>query len=560
MNAAYCYKQLKTGSVRFPRIDFAVRCAPQKVIPTPTNVYVTNIGALPVRLFFTFDYPMKGSDYFNFIVSNLTNLTVETLRYQPAPIYNIGGLIVENQYTIAVQAVIDGIPREISVPTESFSPGYGILQFTKRIAYAAQVDSVPIPSQIPGDPPVGYIAQRTASAICTDQQNNLILALADGGSTRSYILKYTNTGTRVFPSAILLPNTFTPYAVTTDSNSDIYLAGYDTRILYGSITRITPSIIKLSGVDGNLLQQASNNDLPGNGYFTGIAIRGDVLFLCGFVVSDIGVVQSIVLSKTLTFQELAGGLWPQDNDPDTGNLSVARGICIDRLGRPVVVGYTQTSDQVTTSYYMSIYEPNTMQRLLYFTNGGTQKVAIGESVSLCPDGSVAVCGSTSGQLDHVGFVGTGGNNAFVTKYNFSNYTNDQLLNFTGTLPLIWTKLVGSTDPETSTQGLAVAVDGLGGVYVVGNTTGGIGPFVQEGMEDMFVVKYSATGKQKYLNQNGSTNFLPFMSTTFANTVAINSYNDFFIGGVSDGIRYDQLTNPAGTYIPSIFISKFSATL
>jgi hypothetical protein len=81
---------------------------------------------------------MNGSDYFNFIVTNLTNRTTETLRYQPATIYNIGGLIVDNQYTIAVQAVIDGIPRGISVPTEPFAPGYGILQFTKRLQYQAQ--------------------------------------------------------------------------------------------------------------------------------------------------------------------------------------------------------------------------------------------------------------------------------------------------------------------------------------------------------------------------------------------------------------------------------------
>jgi hypothetical protein len=81
-----------------------------------------------------------------------------------------------------------------------------------------------------------------------------------------------------------------------------------------------------------------------------------------------------------------------------------------------------------------------------------------------------------------------------------------------------------------------------------------------GIEDLFVVKFTSAGKQKYTNQNGSTNFLPFLSTTFANSVAINSNNDFFMAGVSDGIRYDQLTNSAGAEAPGIFVSKYSATL
>jgi hypothetical protein len=83
-----------------------------------------------------------------------------------------------------------------------------------------------------------------------------------------------------------------------------------------------------------------------------------------------------------------------------------------------------------------------------------------------------------------------------------------------------------------------------------------------GMADLFVVKYGASGNQKYLNQNGSTNFLPFLSTTFCTSVATNSNNDFFIGGVSDGLRYDQILNlaaPAGAYVPGIFVSKYSAT-
>jgi len=560
MKPAYCYKQLKTGSVRFPRTDFVARCAPQKVIPVPTNVFVTNIGDLPVRLFFTFNYPMKGSDYFNFLIRNLTNRTSVTQRYQPAPIYNIGGLIVENQYTIAVQAVIDGIPREFSIATEPFSPGYGILQFTKRHTYAAQVDSVLIPDLIPGGPPIGYIAQRTASAICIDRQNNLVLVLADGITKQGYMLKYTNTGTRVFSNAITLPTGFTPYAVTTDSNSDIYIAGYDTTD-YSFVIVVTPGLVKLSGVDGSLLKRSSNNDLAG-GYFTGITLTTTAIFLCGFTVSDVGIVQSFVLSKDLNFGDLALDIRPSVSDPDTGYISVARGICIDSLGRPIVVGYIQTPDQATTQYFMGIYEPTTLQRVFYFTNGAEGKQTVGESVALCPDGSVVICGSTTGQLDNIGFVGSGGENAFVSKYNFSIYTTvDDFDSLDEDLPLVWTKRLGSTDPGTSTHALAVAVDSLGGVYAVGETSGGIAPFSQTGdMGDLFVVKYNASGTQKYINQNGSTNFLPFLSATFANSVAINSYNDFFIGGVSDGIRYDEITNPAGTYVPSIFVSKYSATL
>jgi hypothetical protein len=521
-------------------------------------VYVTNLGALPVRLFFTFNYPMNGGDYFNFIITNLTTRTTETLRYQPATIYNIGGLIVDNQYTIAVQAVIDRIPRGISVATEPFSPGYGIMQFTKRLPYEAQSDSVPIPDLTGGDP-IGYIAQRTASAICVDRQNNVVIALNDRVTNKGYVLKYSNAGALVFPNAVALPVTFTPYAVATDTTSTIYVAGYDTSTdLNTGLTAVVPALVKLSGVDGSFIQRASNNDLRG-GRFTGITISSQTIYVCGYIVSE--TVQSFVLSKNLNFEELAGEIRPQDTDPDAGKIMVARSICVDSLGRPVVTGYLQTPDLVTSLYFVSIYEPTTMQRLLYFTNGAPVNHTLGESVAACPDGGIALCGSTTTTLDGIGFVGIGGQNAFVSKYDFSTYTNEDLLGFSGDLPLLWTKLVGSTDSgTTSTQGLATAVDSQGGIYAVGETSGGIAPFGQTGgMGDLFVIKYDATGKQKYLNQLGSTNFLPFLSTTFGNAVAINSYNDFFMAGVSDGIRFGQLTNPAGTQVPGIFVTKYSAT-
>jgi hypothetical protein len=502
---------------------------------------------------------MRGSDYFNFIVTNLTNRTTETLRYQPAPVYNIGGLIVDNQYTISVQAVIDGIPRGISTPIEPFSPGYGILQFTKRLAYEAQIDSIEIPDLTGGI--LGYIAQRTASAICIDRQNNLVVALKDKATDQGYVLKYSNTGAVVFANAVALPVTFTPYALTTDTNSNIYVAGYDkTTDANTGLTTITPGLVKLSGVDGSLLQRASNNDLAG-GRFTAITISSQTIYLCGYLVTDIGTVQSFVLSKDLNFQEIAGEIRPQDTDPDAGNILVARSICIDSLGRIIVTGYTQTPDLVTSLYFVSIYEPTTLQRLLFFTNGLPTNQTLGESVASCPDGGIAICGSTTTTLDGIGFVGIGGQNAFVSKYDFSTYTNDDLLAFSGGLPLLWTKLIGSTESGiTSTQGLAGVVDNQGGIYVVGETSGGIAPFGQTGgISDLFVIKYDASGNQKYLNQLGSTNFLPFLSTSFGNAVAINSYNDFFMAGVSDGIRFNQLTNPAGTQVPGIFVTKYSAT-
>lgn len=560
MNATFCYKQLKTGSVRFPRTNFAIPCAGQKVVPTPTDVYVTNLGALPVRLFFTFNYPMNGSDYFNFIVSNLTNRTVEILRYQPAPVYNIGGIILDNQYTIAVQAVIDGIPRGISVPTEPFSAGYGILQFIKRLAYIGQIDFIPIPD-LEGSGTIGPIVPRTASAICIDRQNNLVVAFADEATKQGYILKYSNTGAIVFPNAVSLPDTFTPYTVTTDTNSNIYVAGYDkTTDIDTGLTTISPSIVKLSGVDGSIILRASNNDLIG-GIFTGITISSKTIYLCGYVISDLGTVQSVVLSKDLNFQELAADIRPQDTDPDSGNILVARSICVDTLGRIIVTGYSQTPDLTSADYFVSFYEPTTLQRLLFFTNGVPGKLTVGESVTACPDGGIALCGFTDTTLDGTGFVGTGGYNAFVSKYDFSTYTNEELLAFSGGLPLLWTKLVGSTDAGTTiTQGVAIASDSQGGIYVVGKTSGGIAPFGQTGgLSDLFVIKYDASGTKKYLNQLGSTNFLPFLSTSFGNAIATNSYNDFFMAGVSDGLRFDQLTNPAGTQVLGIFITKYSAT-
>src|SRR5262245_57738458 len=116
---------------------------------------------------------------------------------------------------------------------------------------------------------------------------------------------------------------------------------------------------------------------------------------------------------------------------------------------------------------------------------GSQGGTVGLSVATDGVGGVYVTGHTSGSLD--GNVFAGGLDMFVTKYNAAGVKQ-------------WTRQLGSASNE---QGLGVATDGVGGVYVTGYTRGSLDGNVFAGMLDVFVTKYDAAGGKQWTRQLGS---------------------------------------------------------
>ena len=70
----------------------------------------------------------------------------------------------------------------------------------------------------------------------------------------------------------------------------------------------------------------------------------------------------------------------------------------------------------------------------------------------------------------------------------------------------------------------VATDISGNVYVTGMTNGGLDGCKSAGVEDLFVVKYNASGTKQWTNQLGT------WDTDFANGVATDSSGNVFVTG------------------------------
>ena len=133
---------------------------------------------------------------------------------------------------------------------------------------------------------------------------------------------------------------------------------------------------------------------------------------------------------------------------------------------------------------------------------------LGRAVAADVDGNVVVSGYTSGSL---GGPNRGSNDAFVAKYSAAG---DRL----------WRRQPGTTEPEWST---GVATDADGNVVITGFTYGSLGG-ANQGLNDAFIVKYSAAGDRLWKRQLGTAEY------DWSNGVATDGEGNIVIGGWTNG--------------------------
>ncbi len=111
--------------------------------------------------------------------------------------------------------------------------------------------------------------------------------------------------------------------------------------------------------------------------------------------------------------------------------------------------------------------------------------------------------------------------------------------------LQWKRQLGTTRGES---GSGVSADGLGNVYVTGNTGGnlsGINPATMS--TDAFVSKYNAVGELQWTRQSGAS------EDDYGNHVAADSFGNVFISGYTSGAVAGPNAIPKGA-----FLTKYSA--
>jgi hypothetical protein len=122
-----------------------------------------------------------------------------------------------------------------------------------------------------------------------------------------------------------------------------------------------------------------------------------------------------------------------------------------------------------------------------------------------------------------------------------------------TLDHAWSRHFGSTDVD---RGIAVAVDGLGNVFVTGAFTGtvdfGGGDLVSAGLADIFVAKYNAAGVHEWSKSFGGT------SNDFSGSIAVDNAGNVLLTGYFNGtvdFGGGDLVSAGGL---DVFVVKYSS--
>ncbi len=551
MNQVVCPRQLKTAAVLFPRIDFSSKCRscrPLPYVPVPTNLVVQNIATGPLYFSFDFDYRVSGTDYFNFVIENLTTFTTATERYQPSLSgrYFIGGLIAANQYTISVVPVIDGIPRTSSAPSNVFSPGLGQRQYTYFLNSIIKIDQV----YLGGTENKAYQLEKPCEAIVVGPDGNPIVAGTDGG-TNFFLKKYTTNGSLIW-STFETSSTHTPYlyGMTADLNGNVFTVGYTTDSPPRAI------VSKWNGTTGEYMGSVTYSP---NGSFayraTGVATDTDGnVYVCGYRLDPTGsppVVGYFVLKYTNALVSLA--TYTIDTDATSDIYSLSRGIAVDTNGNVVVTGYQQ-STPFKTVYFIALHNKTNLVRSgKYLQSGLDFKSTNSESITADASGNIYVAGTTNQGVNGTPIVSPATSAMFVVKYTLATSTSPQ-----------WTRLLCPTTAPSGnpTTGQGVACDTLGNIYVIGYTSNPLAKsIVQEGSRDVYIVKYTPLGAQVFLKQYGTyTAYGQELSSSQGISIATNTVNEVFISGFSNGARFDGNKNTlisGGFYDFNAFISKYT---
>jgi hypothetical protein len=207
------------------------------------------------------------------------------------------------------------------------------------------------------------------------------------------------------------------------------------------------------------------------------------------------------------------------------------GVSTDGLGNAYITGETGGSLAApfagNADGYLIKYD--SLGNVVWARQWGTPSVESGYNVSADRLGNVFVAGTSHGNLSG---PQAGNGDVFVSRFNAAG-------------DLIWTRQFGSSEFDIS---YAVSADGLGNVYLSGETLGDLqGP--NAGSSDMFVSKYDELGNLQWTRQLGTT------GTDRGLGVSADSLGNVFFSGFTAGSLAGM---NAGPPFSDAFVGKYDA--
>jgi hypothetical protein len=213
----------------------------------------------------------------------------------------------------------------------------------------------------------------------------------------------------------------------------------------------------------------------------------------------------------------------------TTNRDRSTGVSADGLGNVYISGYTNGILGAMTAgdYDAFVSKYDAAGQLQWTQQLGTSLQDLGSSVSADGLGNVYISGSTYGSL-----YGTnaGEQDAFVSKYDAAGN-------------LQWSRQLGTNGRD---QSFHVSADGLGSVYISGNTRGSLGG-TYAGLEDAFISKYDEAGNFQWTRQLGTT------LNDYAGGVSADGLGNVHVSGGTYG-----MLGGSNAGISDAFASKFDA--
>ncbi len=315
-------------------------------------------------------------------------------------------------------------------------------------------------------------------------------------------------------------------SVVVDGAGNAFISGYTRGSLGGPNAGSYDAFLTKYDLDGNLLWTRQLGTSQADFSYS-VAVDGaGNPFISGWTRGSLGGPNAGNDDAFLTKYDSDGNLlWTEQLG--TPNYDYSCSVAVDGAGNAFISGYTSGSlggtNAGSTDAFVTKYDSD--GNLLWTQQLGTSGSDYSYSVGVDGAGNAFISGYTSGSL---GGPKPGREDVFLSKYDAEGNA-------------LWTRLLGTTRYD---YGFGVAVEGTGGAYITGHTTGSLGG-PNAGSYDAFLSKYDAEGNAVWTRQLGTT------TNDYSLGVAVDAAGNAYISGYTWG----SLGGPnAGSH--DAFVSKY----
>ncbi len=359
----------------------------------------------------------------------------------------------------------------------------------------------------------GVAVDGSGNAYITGHTNGS-LGGPNAGSLDAFLAKYDASGTLLWTRQTGTGANEDARGVAVDSAGNAYLTGYTNGSLGGANAGLEDAFLAKYDTSGTLLWTRQTGTASSDeGY--GVAVdRAGNAYITGYTHGNLGGPSAGGNDAFLTkYDALGTRLWARQIGSPA--YDYATGVAVDRTGNAYVTGWTLGSlggpQAGLGDAFLLKFDAS--GDLLWKRQTGTTVGDVGRGVAVDSAGSVYITGETQGDL---GGLSAGSTDIFLTKYEAWG------------LPL-WTRQIGTPTLE---YGFSLAVDGAGGVYIAGYTTGSLGG-PSEGSNDYYLAKFGPPPCPADFNHDGfvtGDDFDSFSLAFIAGDAAADFDGDGFVTG------------------------------